>query len=112
MRADWENIRNEEFPAANKNVQLKSGGGSPISKSAYEAAKKYFDDMLHYGDIFWIENLEKVERIRIKSRKISQFQERRSRISHQLLIMYEGSSPLFRSWRSSLSRTRVPNINT
>lgn len=69
MRADWENIRNEEFPAANKNVQLKSGGGSPISKSAYEAAKKYFDDMLHYGDIFWIENLEKVERIRSKVAK-------------------------------------------
>jgi hypothetical protein len=26
MTLDWENIRNEEFPAANKNVQLKSGG--------------------------------------------------------------------------------------
>jgi selenocysteine lyase/cysteine desulfurase len=69
MTTDWENIRNEEFPAANKNVQLKSGGGSPMSKSAYEAAKKYFDDMLHYGDIFWIENLEKVERVRSKVAK-------------------------------------------
>jgi selenocysteine lyase/cysteine desulfurase len=69
MTLDWENIRNEEFPAANNNIQLKSGGGSPISKSAYEAAKKYFDDMLHYGDIFWIENLEKVERVRSKVAK-------------------------------------------
>lgn len=69
MTVDWENIRNEEFPATNKNIQLKSGGGSPISKSAYEAAKKYYDDMLYYGDIYWIENLEKVEEVRSKIAK-------------------------------------------
>jgi cysteine desulfurase/selenocysteine lyase len=66
MSIDWENIRNKEFPATSNSIQLKSGGGSPISKSAYEAAKKYYDDMLNYGDIFWIENLEKVEEVRSK----------------------------------------------
>lgn len=66
MTVKWDKIRSSEFPAASKTVQLKSAGGSPLSRSAYNEAKKYYDEMLNYGDIFWKKYFTKVETVRLK----------------------------------------------
>ncbi len=55
MGPNWAEIREQEFPSLKNIINLKSAGGSPISKSAYESGVKYFNDMLNYGDIFWDE---------------------------------------------------------
>jgi cysteine desulfurase/selenocysteine lyase len=66
MSIEWDLIRTEEFPATSTKVQLKAAGGSPLSKSAYEQVKEYYDELFHYGDIFWERNFKKIEKVRSK----------------------------------------------
>ena len=37
MDFNWNEIREKEFPALKKNINLKAAGGSPMSKSAYNS---------------------------------------------------------------------------
>jgi len=69
MGPNWAEIREEEFPSLKNIISLKSAGGSPISKSAYESGIKYFNDMLNYGDIFWDEYFRELDSIREKIAK-------------------------------------------
>ena len=46
MKPNWAEIREEEFPSLKNIIHLKSAGGSPISKSAYESGIKYFNDKI------------------------------------------------------------------
>jgi selenocysteine lyase/cysteine desulfurase len=69
MGPNWAEIREEEFPSLKNIINLKSAGGSPISKSAYESGIKYFNDMLNYGDIFWDEYFGELDSIREKIAK-------------------------------------------
>ena len=66
MGPNWAEIREEEFPSLKNIISLKSAGGSPISKSAYESGIKHFNDMLNYGDIFWDEYFRELDSIREK----------------------------------------------
>jgi len=47
---NWEEIRNQ-FPALKKYTYLNPAGGSPLSRSAADAGKRYFDEMLNEGDV-------------------------------------------------------------
>jgi cysteine desulfurase / selenocysteine lyase len=49
---NWSEIR-EEFPVCNKMVYLNPAGGSPVSKSAANEGKRFYDEMLEYGDTYW-----------------------------------------------------------
>jgi len=69
MGPNWAEIREREFPSLKKIISLKSAGGSPISKSAYESGIKYFNDMLNHGDLFWDEYFIELESIREKIAK-------------------------------------------
>ncbi|MBY9019633.1 MAG: aminotransferase class V-fold PLP-dependent enzyme [Candidatus Lokiarchaeota archaeon] len=69
MGPNWAKIREEEFPSFKNVINLKSAGGSPISKSAYESGIKYFNDMLNYGDLFWDEYFRELNSIREKIAK-------------------------------------------
>ncbi len=46
----WNEIR-KQFPVLEKYVYLNPAGGSPMSKPAAEAGKRYFDEMLAEGDV-------------------------------------------------------------
>ncbi len=61
---DWDTIRRLEFPAALNKVQLRAAGGSPMSRSAYNAALGYYAQMLNLGDLFWENYRTEVEKIR------------------------------------------------
>ena len=69
MGPNWAKIREEEFPSLKNIINLKSAGGSPISKSAYESGIKYFNDMLNFGDIFWDEYFRELDSVREKIAK-------------------------------------------
>lgn len=69
MGPNWAEIREEEFPSLKNIINLKSAGGSPISKSAYESGIKYFNDMLNFGDIFWDEYFIELDSVREKIAK-------------------------------------------
>jgi len=55
MKINWDELREEQFPALKDHVYLKSAGGSPMSKAAYQSALKYLNDMHLVGDNFWDE---------------------------------------------------------
>lgn len=61
---DWDTIRRLEFPAALNKVQLRAAGGSPMSRSASNAALSYYAQMLNLGDLFWENYRTEVEKIR------------------------------------------------
>ena len=61
---DWEAIRKAEFPSTLKKVQLRAAGGSPVSRSAFDAATAYYEEMHNHGDLFWEGYLTKVEKVR------------------------------------------------
>jgi len=61
MDIDWEAIRKEQFPALEKAIYLKAAGGSPISKTAFQAGMKYLNDMHNIGDLFWDIYLKEVD---------------------------------------------------
>ncbi|MBW6534567.1 MAG: aminotransferase class V-fold PLP-dependent enzyme [Mariniphaga sp.] len=61
---DWQKVR-EEFPVCKKYVYLNPAGGSPVSQSAADEGKQFYDEMLEYGDTFWETWLERTEKVRI-----------------------------------------------
>ena len=66
MVINWEEIREHQFPALKSIISLKSAGGSPLSRSAYNSGMKYLNDMLTYGDIFWDDYFKELSSIREK----------------------------------------------
>ena len=60
---DWDKIR-EEFPVCKKYVYLNPAGGSPVSQSAADEGKRFYDEMLEFGDTYWEIWLERTEGIR------------------------------------------------
>ena len=60
---DWNKVR-EEFPVCKKYVYLNPAGGSPVSQSAADAGKQFYDEMLEFGDIYWETWLDRAEGVR------------------------------------------------
>ncbi len=60
---DWDKVR-EEFPVCKKLVYLNPAGGSPVSKSAADEGKRFYDEMLEFGDTYWETWLERTENVR------------------------------------------------
>ena len=60
---DWQKIR-DEFPVCKKYVYLNPAGGSPVSLSAANAGKQFYDEMLEFGDTYWDTWLERTENVR------------------------------------------------
>lgn len=60
---DWNRVR-EEFPVCKKYVYLNPAGGSPVSKSAADEGKRFYNEMLEFGDTYWETWLERTEKVR------------------------------------------------
>jgi selenocysteine lyase/cysteine desulfurase len=60
---DWNKVR-EEFPVCKKYVYLNPAGGSPVSQSAATEGKRFYDEMLEFGDTYWETWLERTEKVR------------------------------------------------
>ncbi len=60
---NWSEIR-KEFPVCEKYVYLNPAGGSPVSKSAADEGKRFYDEMLEFGDTYWETWLERTEKVR------------------------------------------------
>ncbi len=60
---DWKKVR-EEFPVCKKYVYLNPAGGSPVSMSAANEGKRFYDEMLEFGDTYWETWLERTEKVR------------------------------------------------
>lgn len=60
---DWKKIR-DEFPVCKKYIYLNPAGGSPVSKSAAKEGKRFYDEMLEFGDTYWETWLERTENVR------------------------------------------------
>ena len=60
---DWKKVR-EEFPVCKKYVYLNPAGGSPVSKSAATEGKRFYDEMLEFGDTYWETWLGRTEKVR------------------------------------------------
>jgi len=60
---DWNEIRNE-FPVCKKYVYLNPAGGSPVSRSAAEEGKRFYNEMLKFGDTYWETWLGRTEKVR------------------------------------------------
>ncbi|MGQ4873464.1 MAG: aminotransferase class V-fold PLP-dependent enzyme [Promethearchaeia archaeon] len=62
MKINWENIREEEFPALKSSVLLMAAGGSPMCKSAYNSVHQYLKGMHEQGDLFWEKYLSEIKK--------------------------------------------------
>jgi selenocysteine lyase/cysteine desulfurase len=60
---DWNEVRNE-FPVCKKYVYLNPAGGSPVSQSAATEGKRFYDEMLEFGDTYWEKWLGRTEEVR------------------------------------------------
>jgi selenocysteine lyase/cysteine desulfurase len=60
---NWSEVR-KEFPVCKKYVYLNPAGGSPVSKSAADEGKRFYDEMLEFGDTYWNNWLERTEKVR------------------------------------------------
>ena len=60
---DWKEVR-KEFPVCDKYVYLNPAGGSPVSKSAADEGKRFYNEMLEFGDTYWDTWLERTEKVR------------------------------------------------
>lgn len=60
---NWDEVRNE-FPVCSDFVYLNAAGGSPLSASAAQEAKRFYDEMLAHGDNLYEEWLLRTENIR------------------------------------------------
>lgn len=60
---NWSDVR-KEFPVCEKYVYLNPAGGSPVSKSAADEGKRFYDEMLEFGDTYWETWLERTENVR------------------------------------------------
>ena len=61
---DWNKVR-DEFPVCKKYVYLNPAGGSPVSQSAADEGKRFYDEMLEFGDTYWETWLERTEATRL-----------------------------------------------
>jgi cysteine desulfurase / selenocysteine lyase len=62
---DWPSIR-AKFPVCSRMVYLNAAGGSPMSVDASVEGKRYFDEMLLFGDTCWDDWLLRTETVRKK----------------------------------------------
>ena len=62
---NWNKVR-EEFPVCRKLVYLNPAGGSPVSLSAANEGKRFYDEMLEFGDTYWETWLERTEKVRLQ----------------------------------------------
>lgn len=60
---DWKKVR-EEFPVCERYVYLNPAGGSPVSQSAADEGKRFYDEMLEFGDTYWETWLKRTEGVR------------------------------------------------
>lgn len=60
---DWNKVR-EEFPVCKKYVYLNPAGGSPVSQSAANEGKRFYDEMPELRDAYWEKWLERTENVR------------------------------------------------
>ena len=60
---DWAGYR-ARFPTCSRITYLNAAGGSPISEDAAAAGRRYFDEILDGGDLYWNGWLEQVEEAR------------------------------------------------
>ncbi len=60
---DWNKVR-DEFPVCKKYVYLNPAGGSPVSLSAANEGKRFYDEMLEFGDTYWETWLDRTETTR------------------------------------------------
>jgi cysteine desulfurase / selenocysteine lyase len=60
---DWNKVR-EEFPVCKTYLYLNPAGGSPVSKSAADEGKRFYNEMLEFGDTYWETWLERTEKVR------------------------------------------------
>ncbi|NBC83486.1 MAG: aminotransferase class V-fold PLP-dependent enzyme, partial [Bacteroidetes bacterium] len=59
----WQEVR-DEFPVCKKYIYLNPAGGSPVSLSAANEARRYYDEMLAEGDTLYDQWLRRTEEIR------------------------------------------------
>jgi selenocysteine lyase/cysteine desulfurase len=64
-KTDWNAVR-AKFPVCNRVIYLNAAGGAPMCAEASVEGKRYFDEMLLYGDTCWDEWLQRVDRVRNK----------------------------------------------
>jgi cysteine desulfurase/selenocysteine lyase len=62
---DWNAVRTK-FPVCNRLTYLNAAGGSPVCAEASIEGKRYFDEMLLYGDACWDQWLSRTEQVRDK----------------------------------------------
>ena len=62
---DWKAVR-KLFPAAQTYTYLNSAAAPPLSLYAAKEGKRYYDEMLQHGDIFYDRWLTQVEEVREK----------------------------------------------
>jgi len=67
-KIDWNAVRSE-FPVCSRYTYLNAAGGSPLSSSAAIEGKRFYDEMLTYGDTYWDIWLERTKRIRENTAK-------------------------------------------
>lgn len=60
---NWTTVR-KEFPVCKRYIYLNPAGGSPVSKSAAKEGKRFYDEMLEFGDTYWETWLERTENVR------------------------------------------------
>ncbi len=60
---DWAGYR-ARFPACSRITYLNAAGGSPVCEDAAAAGRRYFDEILEGGDLYWNGWLERVEETR------------------------------------------------
>jgi cysteine desulfurase/selenocysteine lyase len=65
MKIDWQAVRTR-FPVCRTTTYLNAAGGSPMCTEASVEGKKYFDEMLLYGDACWDEWLQRTDQVREK----------------------------------------------
>jgi selenocysteine lyase/cysteine desulfurase len=63
ISTDWNAIRSR-FPVCSRFTYLNAAGGSPMCIDASIEGKRYFDEMVLYGDACWEEWLDRTEKIR------------------------------------------------
>lgn len=64
MSIDWEQIRNDYFPALNSHTYIMASSASPMNKRAYGESLKYLNSMLNHGDIYYEQFKEEIDKNR------------------------------------------------
>lgn len=62
---NWNTVR-ARFPACNRFTYLNAAGGAPMCAEASVEGKRYFDEMLLFGDTCWDDWLQRTDQVRDK----------------------------------------------